>query len=785
MAAAGGIRAGRAFVEIFADDSALAQGLRRVEARLRGFGSLVGSIGASLAKAGVVAAVPFAASARAFEDFESAMARVKAITNASDADFARLGDEAKRLGRDTAFSATEAATAMGNFAQAGFSVDEIFKATAPTLDLAATAKIGVAEAADIATKVLRGMGLAVSDLGPVLDVMAKAATTSNTDIIMLGDAFKFVGPIAKTAGVSLEEITAAIQILSNAGIQGETAGTTLRGMILSLTSPSKEAAAALDQLGVRVKDRKGNFLSLAEILAQLQKGLKGLGTADVLEKLGTIFPARAAAGAAALVSQGSEVLGNKTAALLESTGTAARIARTQLDTLWGSVKVLTSSVQVLGVEVGAALAPTLRRWGDQITNLANALAIFAKENRGLIVTIGKAVVAVAGIGVAMVAAGAAARVLAAGLGVLRVASAALLSPLGLVAAGIAYLAYQAGAFDDLKKAAVDAFAGISDAIKGGDIRLAAKVLWLTLKVEWLKGTAALRDIAASVAADVTGGFGELSARIAGRMIDAVAAIKAAWAGLGGFFADLWAGIGAAFHAVVDPLEKAMNSFVGELAKHVLKLEALFTRRLIDPKLLADLQRIDKETADRNAAIDEAAAGRADAAKQRGLGVGDQALGIEVDRQAQRKALDDQRDVDAAARARAAREREARAADDLAGAQQELKAALDAAKAKARGAPGGGLVQSALGAIGGGAKDALKKAAAEGGEGLSPQGLDESLKEADRKTEARGTFSAAAISGLSVGETTADMLKDTVEVNKKQLKELEKIDKNTKEKPRFA
>lgn len=104
--------------------------------------------------------------------------------------------------------------------------------------------------------------------GDAIDVMAKAMTTANTDLTMLGDAFKFVGPMAKTAGVSLEEITAAIQLLSNAGIQGEMGGTTLRGMLLSLTSPSSEAKRELDRLGVSVVDSAGNYLDGSKTYTQ-------------------------------------------------------------------------------------------------------------------------------------------------------------------------------------------------------------------------------------------------------------------------------------------------------------------------------------------------------------------------------------------------------------------------------------------------------------------------------------------------------------------------------------
>jgi TP901 family phage tail tape measure protein len=100
------------------------------------------------------------------------------------------------------------------------------------------------------------MGIAADDLGYAVDVMAKAMTTANTDLTMLGEAFKFVGPMARSSCLSLEEITAALQLLSNASVQRGMAGTTLRGMLLSLTAPSAEAAKEQQHLGVRVPDAR-------------------------------------------------------------------------------------------------------------------------------------------------------------------------------------------------------------------------------------------------------------------------------------------------------------------------------------------------------------------------------------------------------------------------------------------------------------------------------------------------------------------------------------------------
>src|SRR5690606_12326139 len=132
------------------------------------------------------------------------------------------------------FSASQAADAMGNFAQAGFKVNEIMGAIGPTLDLAAAGQLDMATASDITAKVMRGMGIEATELTGVVDVLAKAFSTSNTDLQMLGEAMKYVGPVAKSSGKDLNEVVASLQVLSDAGLQASLAGTSLRGIISRL-----------------------------------------------------------------------------------------------------------------------------------------------------------------------------------------------------------------------------------------------------------------------------------------------------------------------------------------------------------------------------------------------------------------------------------------------------------------------------------------------------------------------------------------------------------------------
>jgi TP901 family phage tail tape measure protein len=519
MGATQGIRAGRAFVELGVSDK-LTAGLKRAQQRLQAFGTSVRSIGANLIKTSAAVATPLVVSTTVFASFEQQMARVRALTGATGKDFQRLSDEAKRLGETTVFAASQAAEAMSFFALAGFDVEQILKSIGPTLNLAAAGQLEIAQAADIAAKIMAGMGIEADHLGSAVDVLTKAMTTANTDLLQLGDAMKFVGPIAKSAGIAFEEVVGAVQLLSNAGIQAEMAGTTLRGALLALASPGKEAADKLKELGVSVIDAQGNVRPLADIIEQLNRAMDGMGTGERLDVLGRLFPARTAAGVAELLSQGAPRLREFTAALKDASGTAARIAGVQLNTLKGTVTILKSALEGLAIAVGESLVAPLRVVAHVATQVVGAIAQWVRENRTLVLVVGAAALSIGVMGTGLFALGVASQIAAfaiggllkvmvgvkATFGLAALAIKAMLSPIGLVVAAIgtlgAVILLNTGAagealawlreqFGRLHGFVSKVVTGMADALAAGDIALAARILWLSLKQAWQEGVAAL------------------------------------------------------------------------------------------------------------------------------------------------------------------------------------------------------------------------------------------------------------------------------------------------------
>lgn len=282
-------------------------------------------------------------------DFEAAMSRVAGISGATGKDLERLEETAKELGSTTKFSATEAAEAMENLASAGFTTNEIIDATPGLMDLAAAAGEDLASSADIAASTLRGFGLEASEAGHVADVLAENANRTNAAVADTGEAMKYVAPVAKAMGISMEETAAAIGLLSNAGIKGSQAGTTLRGALTRLVKPTEDMEGVMEELGITFFDNEGKMKSLTEIIDILQDSTKDLTDEQKNNALAVLFGQEALSGMLALINEGPDALDELTTAYENCDGAAADTAKTMNDNLKGSLDELESAMEGAGI----------------------------------------------------------------------------------------------------------------------------------------------------------------------------------------------------------------------------------------------------------------------------------------------------------------------------------------------------------------------------------------------------------------------------------------------------
>lgn len=315
-----------------------------------------------------------AAAIKAGADFEAQMSRVKAISGATGAELEKLKDQAIQLGADTSFSASEAAEGMENLAAAGFETSEIMDAMPGLLDLAAASGESLANSSDIAASTLRGFGLAASEAGHVADVLAENANRTNSSVADTGEAMKYIAPLARAAGISLEETAAAIGLMANAGIQGSQAGTTLRAALSRLSKPTADMKAAMDELEISFYDSEGRMLSLSDQVGMLSSAMEGMTDEQKNNYLVTLYGQEALSGMLALINEGEGSLRSLTSAYEQCDGSAKAAADTMMDNVKGAVEELSGSAESLGIKIYEHISDPLKNAAQEATESVNAIS---------------------------------------------------------------------------------------------------------------------------------------------------------------------------------------------------------------------------------------------------------------------------------------------------------------------------------------------------------------------------------------------------------------------------
>lgn len=299
-------------------------------------------------------------------NFEDGMARVQAVTNATQAEFQMMEQEALKWGSTTRYTATEAANSLENLTRNGLSATEATAALGPTLQLAQANTIGLAEAADITTNVMNGFGLEVKDMGRVNDVLSSTAAHSATNISQLAEAEKNAAPFGHSLGQSIEQVNAALGVLADVGIKGSDAGTAIRMVLMGLASPTAKQQKAFKQLGIDISESSLRSEGLTKTLEKLRdSGV--MKAANSAELLGDIFGRRVAPQAMALLNN-IDGLKTKLNILNNSQGTTARMFKQSYSDLSNSIYGIQSAWEHLLISIGktsdnplVAITETIRK----------------------------------------------------------------------------------------------------------------------------------------------------------------------------------------------------------------------------------------------------------------------------------------------------------------------------------------------------------------------------------------------------------------------------------------
>ena len=394
-------------------DSSLAKACRDADKNLGSLSATAAKVGKAVKTGMTVAATAVAAvattSLNTYADFEQAMANTAATARASEDEYTAMYEAARRMGATTTKTATEAAEAMGYMSLAGWSVKESMAGLEPMLRLSEATGMDLARASDLATDSMSALGLGVEDMTDYLDLAVQAQRASNTTAEMLMEAFIGCGGAAKTMGVEMGDLSAALGVLANSGTKGAEAGTALNSIIMRITSKDV-AIKAMKQMGVEVYDTAGNFRGLETVLTDVSTAMVKMSTqekATYLSKIaGTnyatemsyLLAATATDAAAAeeyLTAAGlsgdalaealastSNAWANLETDIMDHSGVLLEVAQKSTNTLKGAKDIFMSAVAETQYTIGEQLAPYAQ---EGLTYAANTLLPAVTEQLGIII----------------------------------------------------------------------------------------------------------------------------------------------------------------------------------------------------------------------------------------------------------------------------------------------------------------------------------------------------------------------------------------------------------------
>ncbi len=283
--------------------------------------------------------------------FESQMSKVSAISGAVGDELKALREKAKEMGSITKFSATEAGQAFEYMAMAGWKTEDMLNGVEGIMNLAAASGEDLANTSDIVTDALTAFGLSAKDSSHFADVLAKASSSSNTNVSLLGETFKYVAPLAGALKYSVEDTAVAIGLMANAEIKGGQAGTALRAMLTRLVDPPKEAAQSLNRLGFSIKDTSGNIKPLNTVLVELRDKFDKLSGTQKVEMASSIAGQEAMSGLLAIVNASDADFENLTNQINNADGAAKQMADTMNNNLKGAVTLFKSNLESVGISI--------------------------------------------------------------------------------------------------------------------------------------------------------------------------------------------------------------------------------------------------------------------------------------------------------------------------------------------------------------------------------------------------------------------------------------------------
>lgn len=363
--------------------------------KFQNFGSAVSSLGSSITKTVTVPIVGVGtAVTKVASDFEAAMSKVQAISGATADEMVQLKDKAIEMGAKTKFSAKESADAFTYMAMAGWKAEDMIDGIAGIMSLAAADGLDLATTSDIVTDALTAFGLQAKDSAHFADVLAQASSSSNTNVSMLGESFKYVAPVAGALGMSVEDVAIALGLMANSGIKSSQAGTALRASLTNLVKPTDAMSNAMEDLGIEVTNSDGSMKSLREIMDILREKFSTLSEAEQANTAATLFGKEAMSGMLAIINASATDYDTLSEAIDNCDGRADSMAETMMGNLSGSIEELMGAIETLAIKLGDILIPVIQDITKLITSWVEKLDNLSTEQLEQIVRIAAVIAAV-------------------------------------------------------------------------------------------------------------------------------------------------------------------------------------------------------------------------------------------------------------------------------------------------------------------------------------------------------------------------------------------------------
>lgn len=363
-------------------------------------GKNIGSISSALmpVSAGLVAVGTMAATT--FMDFDRVITGAGAKAGASAAELEKMRAAATQMGADFPVSATEVAQAMDALAASGFNANQTVALMPSILTSAVASGEGLAQTSQVVTSALNIWGMAQENVGQnaarVADVIQQAANASALGLQDFGIALQYAGAPAAALNVNIEELSTALALIKNRGIDASTAGTSLRSLFTRLSNPPKQAAEAIAQLGLQVTDSAGNFIGLENVISQMRSAMQGLNDTQRIALAQAIAGTEGYSALLSLVDTAPEEYRRMTEEINNAAGSSARQYEIMKNTLSGSVEDMKGSLEALAINFGSVLAPSIRQAAAAIGSIADAINAMSPEQKAMLADIAMGIVGFTG-----------------------------------------------------------------------------------------------------------------------------------------------------------------------------------------------------------------------------------------------------------------------------------------------------------------------------------------------------------------------------------------------------